>query len=193
MNRTTLSCIAALAIAAISTGHSFAQSRDTHSIQVASVQACTDLTNHMSAAYDAHDWRALNRISSRYIKQCDIPLIVHHDLSISDAYSSIAAAQRELGNFHKALAASNACKERFFSNALCHFEEALALAELKRRSEAQTSFIATQRIAMANLENNKRTLRSNLSPDEQADLEAQNKLLEAIIDGPNAWLTRLVN
>lgn len=155
--------------------------REREELQARRSNACASLTNQMAAAASAKDWLALDRIANRYLMECEGRDVVELDHAMANAHSSVAMAQRKLGNMGKAISAANACRARDFSNAMCHWELGLALDEVGRKSDARVAYAATLSIAKSTLESNRRQLEQS-SMHLREMLEADNRLMEVLVE-----------
>jgi hypothetical protein len=97
---------------------------------------CNQIGAEVSAAYVANDMEALRRLSIWRIESCKN--FMTRDDYFSD-FGNLAVAERELGNFNKALKVAQDCIKNRYGLPMCHIEEYFALKLLGQKARASRS------------------------------------------------------
>jgi len=133
-----------------------AWSADVNEESLKKKEACITQTKQRTAALVAQDWTKLDVLAERYVKTCKN---VFDEQDYSTAYEHIAIASANVGNYERALAASNSCTDIYYSNSGCHLQQVVALTQLGRLSEARTSLEKVEKLIIHLAELTKRDLR----------------------------------
>ena len=99
-------------------------------------EACVGLINSRSASVEARDWPAAQRLSNRYIRECQA-IATPQDLS--SAYEILAIAQMEQKNRKRAELTARKCIEVWYQAAGCH----VLIAELQHADGKFEDALAT--------------------------------------------------
>lgn len=105
---------------------------------------CAALIDQRTAAWTTNDWSSLERIASRFVKQCAAQL---DSEAVADAQSDQAAARAKLNSPKAALAIAEVCIETFYSALGCHVTKIESLTKLGRRTEAQKALNVADKLA----------------------------------------------
>jgi hypothetical protein len=155
----------------------FAQSRLTDKADAAKQQAaCNEEFNLLAAAIAVGDWKQLDRLGERYNVKC---IGVFGIAENATGHEQIASANVELGNFRKALTASERCVATYYATTGCHLSKARALIGLKRMTDAKASLALADKL----IEHRIRSISDELAADQSAaktkDLQSALGLLQA--------------
>lgn len=133
---------------------------------------CNEIGTEVGAAYVANDWDALKRLSSWQIESCK------NVMPREDYYgnfANLAVAERELGNYAKALKVAQECITNRYGLAVCHIEEYFVLKILGKKAQANSSGKKFYNIVVSEITKTKKMLSNNMHSRLELDL-AKSKL-----------------
>jgi hypothetical protein len=138
---------------------------------------CISLIKQSTAAINAKDWDAVQKLSQKRLKNCKAYM---NDSDTSDAYADLSTSQIYRGQYTEALKSITLCLNNDYLNISCHVMKVDVLFASENFSEVKPYYNKTYKLLISKTEDLHNELKANVQKDYKIDLlNAKINLLQS--------------